>query len=396
MENRFQKMEEFLNKIVVNVKTQKKRSYKDDIYINLCLFGIEEDEDENINSLKNIQNKIYDEYRFHAFTTCKIFKNILFYRDEQVNSILKLRDNIDSKYYEQIKLYIPINQKGGLNLVMSLFDFLEKELIVNDTKLLSDIRTDNLVVKTFSNEDAMKITEFINKNYADKDIEANPFLINDEKVGLSIEGDVRYNERVAYFINDYLLELSQNNNIDNSNIEGFKNYLENIQSNYFEDKKVIKKILDSKEEIFKNLTDEKFLFDIKNIIDLLLIAIDKEKGLADFDELWDKLNTDEYKKETILSIQKILVKEDSEILNENESEGVKLDYENIDEPDFIDKPDEQADLKWNSAKKTSTGILYQKYFQENSLVPIEKENVFKKIKKFFRTLFSRRNKVVEY
>lgn len=396
MENRFQKMQEFLNKVVVNVKSQKKVSYKDDIYINLCLFGIEDDGDENINSLKNIQNKVYDEYRFHAFTTCKIFKNILFYRDEQVNSILNLRDNIDSQYYEQIKLYIPINKKSGLKLVMSLFDFLEKELIVNDTKLLADVRTDNLVVKTFSNKDAMKIVEFINKKYADKDIEANPFLINDEKVGLSIEGDVRYNERVAYFINDYVLELRKNNNIDNCSIEGFKKYLENIQSNYFEDKKVIEKLLDSKEKIFKNLTDEKFLFDIKNIIDLLLIAIDKEKGLADFDETWNKVNTEEYKKETISSIKKILEKKDSKKINGNDTEVINLDYENIDEPDFIDKPDEQADLKWNLAKKTSTGILYQKYFQENSLVLIEKENVFKKIKKFFRTLFSRRNKVAEY
>ena len=140
-----------------------------------------------------------------------------------------------------------------------------------------------------------------------------------------------------------------------------------------------------------DISNETFKCQIINIIDLIQIATDEEKGLADFDKKWEEVRTNQYNNAS--SVDNLKNKENEESNKENLDE---IENSSIEEKDSEEDDEPLINPIWDNAKNDQKGDLYKKYFNENNqLVVYKNNNIFKKIINFFKKLFTKGKSVEE-
>lgn len=124
-----------------------------------------------------------------------------------------------------IKLYIPFKENYIKDAVIELFSFLTKENIVHDSKVLSSVRNDNVVVKVSTIEDANRIVKFIKGNsyLSEGLLNANPFLIPCYKIGVIMDDHYTYNIEVCKVIATILEELRNRGELNHLDISFLRN-----------------------------------------------------------------------------------------------------------------------------------------------------------------------------
>lgn len=184
-----------------------------------------------------------------------------------------------------IKLYIPIGKNDSLNFIMNLIYFIENSNIWHQSKLASDIRTDDMVVRVYTEEDARKIIDFVNANAGETLLETNPFLERDGKVGLAVDGSQSFNRSTSYLVADYIEECNNNGKAEECGLEGFRKYLQERYNKIYEQCEDVGSIL----KFFHKNSDNKQILDMKVIMEALLLTTDKEKNADDFFEYWNSI-----------------------------------------------------------------------------------------------------------
>ena len=177
-----------------------------------------------------------------------------------------------------IKLYIPIGKKDSLDFIMNLIYFIEDSEIWHQSKLASDIRTDDMVIRVYTKEDARKIIDFVNENKGQTLLETNPFLMRDGKVGLAVDGKQSFNHSTSYLIADYIDECKNNGKQEKSGVEDFRNYLQERYNKIYKKGDDIDSILNYSHRA----SNERQILDMKVIMEALLMSTDPEKDANDF------------------------------------------------------------------------------------------------------------------
>lgn len=177
-----------------------------------------------------------------------------------------------------IKLYIPIGKKDSLDFIMNLIYFIEDSEIWHQSKLASDIRTDDMVIRVYTKEDARKIIDFVNENKGQTLLETNPFLMRDGKVGLAVDGKQSFNHSTSYLIADYIDECKNNGKQEKSGVEDFRNYLQERYNKIYKKGEDIDSILNYSHRA----SNERQILDMKVIMEALLMSTDPEKDANDF------------------------------------------------------------------------------------------------------------------
>lgn len=177
-----------------------------------------------------------------------------------------------------IKLYIPIGKKDSLNFIMNLIYFIEDSDIWHQSKLASDIRTDDMVIRVYTKEDARKIIDFVNENKGQTLLETNPFLMRDGKVGLAVDGKQSFNRVTSFLIAEYIEECKKNGKQEESGLEDFRNYLQERYNKIYEKQENIDTIL----KYPRRNSKERQILDMKVIMEALLMSTDPEKDANDF------------------------------------------------------------------------------------------------------------------
>ena len=177
-----------------------------------------------------------------------------------------------------IKLYIPIGKKDSLDFIMNLIYFIEDSEIWHQSKLASDIRADDMVIRVYTQEDAKKIIEFANANAGETLLETNPFLMRDGKVGLAVDGKQSFNHSTSYLIADYIDECKNNGKQEKSGVEDFRNYLQERYNKIYKKGEDIDSILNYSHRA----SNERQILDMKVIMEALLMSTDPEKDANDF------------------------------------------------------------------------------------------------------------------
>lgn len=305
MRNRFEDIEKFLENIVDKVKADNKDIEKMDIYNELSNYGLNDEERKSEGTLRKIQDKLYKDFRHKAFSDCWKSRDDywLIFREESIDDMIRARTYHNR---EQIKMYIPAKEENMYEIANGLFDFLDKNYILNDTKMSADVRADDLVVRVFSQKDASSISKYINENFSDRTLSTNPFMINDGTVGIASDGKLSYNERVSGFLADYFSNLRNKGQLEDVNIKSFKEYMEKMRDEIYSDETIMKTFLQKKDKHFDDVSDLEYLCDNKNIMDFIIIALDTEKGIEDFNKHWEEINTSENKKSTRDNVREIL------------------------------------------------------------------------------------------
>ena len=128
-----------------------------------------------------------------------------------------------NEYHDSIKIYIPLKAEYIEYGAEMLFDFISSQNIMHESKIGSNVRVDNIVVRVYNVEDAKKIQKFVkNNNYLRSGlINPNPFALSDGLISYASDGLVSYNTEISHYISEYINYLKENYILETTNIDDF-------------------------------------------------------------------------------------------------------------------------------------------------------------------------------
>jgi len=213
--------------------------------------------------------------------------------------------NANRKLFNPIKMYLSVGSKNIYKVAIVLFDFLEQNNIYHDSKIASEVRCDDIVIRVYSKEDELKIRNFINNNKIIKKSlnDPNPFCFEQMGIGYAIDGNLSYNSTIANYISKY---------INDRNIRGKKvslsdlyNYISDIYNQVFVNKTLIneyiKEYIDQRD--IKSYGLGVVLNNYQEVTKLFLIAM-REKDLSWFNGLLDDANNQDLVEKNIKSLSR--------------------------------------------------------------------------------------------
>lgn len=175
---------------------------------------------------------------------------------------------------EHIKMYIPLDRKHIKKGAEIIFNFLSKNDIKHISKIATDIRFDGIVIRLTSEEDALKLQNFIDNNQYLQDglLPPNPFTFNQNNIAYACDGMLSYNENIAKMIAIYLNK--RKNELDKIKLQDFINFVYEYFQNTFINKMNEQEFIDN----FGLIKEDKIflkerILNYKQIFELFLKSI---------------------------------------------------------------------------------------------------------------------------
>ena len=212
----YDKMQDFLDVIKKLALENKNRDINSDLVYSLLInYGL--DNTERV----SLKDKFVDFYEFFANTP-----NLRVY--ERANSAFiwftngKLNGN-------EVKLYAPFAKDKIVEAGRQIFTFLASNNITHQSKIATFERNDDLVIRVNTLEDAKKICDFIhsNPNLNENMLTVNPFLPNNNGIGLTMDNNYSFNYELSTAIANFVKILKSKNRVKDLNVESFNVFLEN-------------------------------------------------------------------------------------------------------------------------------------------------------------------------
>lgn len=134
---------------------------------------------------------------------------------------------------DPVKIYIPLDSNHLEEGVNKIFNFCSSNNIIHHSKVAKKIRSDNVVLRVSSLEDADKIIQFVANDpfFHSNQLKANPFAYHIGFMGLATDGNYSYNSQLANLIEKYMLDKQISGDLDKVSIEDFNQFIENSTQN---------------------------------------------------------------------------------------------------------------------------------------------------------------------
>jgi len=283
MENRQKKMDDFL-KFVSAIYSQEPRP---SIYGTLVRYKARVMSDENKPISKFFSNWIE---RFQTNQDIDVFVHEKWpYFCQFING--DPRDFAE----DAIKIYIPIDLAHIEIGANKIFDFLASNKYKHSSKIGSDERTDNIVIRVENEYVANEISHFVK---SDDDIKKglmslNPFCFSDGNIGFVADSNLSYNDVLASYIDDY---MSFYHGTPEVSIEHFRSFVSSKYNEHFVTGQNLDVVLKSKSDNFK-WDEASYLVNYQQITELILISTDSNSNTHSLQEhlnsLREELNTNQ-------------------------------------------------------------------------------------------------------
>lgn len=195
----------------------------DTFYYALANYGLNNEQIEN----GNIKN--YFSQWINHFKNSKNIK--VFYHPNQTR-FLQFNSSKDTLC---VKIYVSFNKEDIYECVNKIFEYIDKNFMPTYSKVSDTIRSDSVIIRLNSINDAKQVINFINNNeYLKIRLQqTNPFLTKDGNIGLAYDKNLSYNETLASILSHYFIYLRRTNNLQNANINSLTTYIEEIYNQYF-------------------------------------------------------------------------------------------------------------------------------------------------------------------
>ena len=171
-------------------------------------------------------NEWADEFSKH----CKTKK-------DQVNYFYRFgsQEDIYMKVNNPIKIYIPIDLKHLKDSFSKILSFIIENNMPYQAKVAREIRFDNIVVRLSNIEDAKKLVDYINNEPTIKEglSKPSPFCFNYKGIALSLDANLSYHTSVVYFLQKYITEKRNNNELDKMAAKDFFEYIKKLYDDTF-------------------------------------------------------------------------------------------------------------------------------------------------------------------
>lgn len=199
---------------------------KDTIYRKLSSFNVYNDNDEQLAriSLLNVQLSLNEKYKNDERVKTFTFGKGYFWVIENRGGLSE--EDYHNKMVNAIKLYIPVGSTDINYIADSLFEFMIKEGIINQSKIAKEFRNDALVVRVSTKEEAKKVIDFYHEKFGfDCRVKPNPFIPNDDKVAVAMDGRLSYNTVLAKSLELYYKKKRQEDSLDKVDEKDFQKFL---------------------------------------------------------------------------------------------------------------------------------------------------------------------------
>lgn len=177
--------------------------------------------------------------------------------------------------YDGFKIYISVQSDNIYKISESLFNFMIDNDILMECKIPMIMRNDALVCKVSNKDDVLKISNYINSLNYECNIKPNPFLYNNDKISVTVEGRLLYNDILSRIIVDYLNKKRENDIMNSISLEDLNDFINEM-------------IQYTKKDLTKTFMDYYKIDNDKKIIDFIKIINIISKNLLEdltFDEL---------------------------------------------------------------------------------------------------------------
>ena len=210
----YDKMQDFLNVIKKLALENKNREINSDLVYSLLInYGL--DNTERV----SLKDKFVDFYDYFAHTP-----NLRVYERANFDFLMFANGKLNGN---EVKLYVPFARDKIVEAGKQIFTFLASNNITHQSKIATFERNDDLVIRVNTLEDAQRICDFVHSNVflSENILTINPFLANDNGIGLTMDNKFSFNFELCNAITNFIKILKSKNRVKDLNVESFNIYL---------------------------------------------------------------------------------------------------------------------------------------------------------------------------
>lgn len=269
--DRFQEIENFLQYYAeVYSQNPDLEITKDTIYHALMIYGLRSDEIEN----PDISN--YFDGWINSFRDAK---NLSVYHDVRQNRFLQFRNDKGTYNSKYVKLYLNFSKEDIYDAANQIFKFIDKNNIRCASKTADRVRSDSLVLRIGSQEEAEQVIAFVNKNYSlsSKARFTNPFSYRIWNMAMAYDDALSYNTIVSEIISSYLNQYRTMGKLQDVSYDDFKTFVRGTYSNKFRTIEGIRKTTGTSEfqrHMMRFKNREELLLNLDQIYQVLIKSLD--------------------------------------------------------------------------------------------------------------------------
>lgn len=188
-------------------------------------------------------------------------------------------DDIAWDSEEHLKVYVPLDEQHINRGVIEIFEFLSISNISHVSKVGSDVRFDDIVVRLVDPDDMIKFVDFLNGNdYIQEGlIKPNPFAFCERGIPMVVDGSESFNFVVANLIFIYIDDKSKKRSLNKVGCDDFYYFIERYYNEVFSSNIGLNKL---KKDLDINSIDE--IVNHQNIFKLIIKVSDDNFGLDDY------------------------------------------------------------------------------------------------------------------
>lgn len=274
----------FLKYIVdVYLRNSNRSVSSDIIYHELSRFNVNNGDNSVIdnNSLIGVQLGLNNKFKNNSKVNTFSSRNGYFWAIE--NRCGKDDKQFFSDMYNSIKLYISVDHDNIYKISELLFNFMIDNGIVMQCKISKSMRNDALVCRVSGKDSAGMVCEYLNSlNYESK-FKPNPFLLENGKVSMTMDGKLSYNYTLAKLLEQYFRTKKNKKQLDEVSCDQFSMFI----------KEQIKMLSSKQKKNFMDLygidTEDKYK-DFIMICNLVIKNLDNSLSLEQLYEYGDIRN----------------------------------------------------------------------------------------------------------
>lgn len=186
-----------------------------------------------------------------------------------------------------IKLYVPLDEKHMYVGVDKIFNFLSEQKIPHISKVGSNIRNDDVVLRLVNPEDARKVIDYIGKDQYLQNglLPANPFLHQENGIAMTCDGNLSFSTSLAFMLTEYIHQKKQMNALDYVNANDFYTFTDYLYQYLFVEKKADFAEI---QRLFPRVQNSKNVADLKIVFDVLKESRRPDFTFDDYIQIYEK------------------------------------------------------------------------------------------------------------
>jgi len=284
MKNRFEQIDDFLKYIASIIHDNPTLELTDAkmhnfVFSEITKIGVVRDSDVDFSKMSFQRLSSYFEDR----------RNINTFIDPKYNYYLELYNNEQEafSYKEAITMYIP--QRGAYldRSARIIFDYLDNSNMVHISRIAKDERNDNIFIKVFNKNDAVKLLNFLSgdKQVQAGLIEANPFIYRENGIAVFCDRENSYLSVITDLICTYLRAKIINNDLTSVDSFDFLYFTEKYYNHHFVSLNDLGEVIadfNLNGTEINNTFNNKIVCNIGNIIHLFIIGLNGNFDINEF------------------------------------------------------------------------------------------------------------------